>query len=458
MIRNLLYIGMMLAGMSGIVRTGQAESQQQTREPSVIYRDGPVIGKMIDAGFLYGETNYHAIQQASDGNVYYAIGSQRPNSNACMFRYDPRTGKADTIGNVNDILGEDRTKVFSQSKIHCDLYEKDGKLYFGTQGGVYQGGNLGPYPGGHFMSYDLKMGAFHDYGIGEPGEGMVTMSMDTARGRMYTVTWPGLKFICYDISTGTIRSFGKSVATPDITDSLSAPGPRSLGVDPRDGNVYWHNMDDTIACYDYTKNTVSTIEKPRFDLPILQVRKPGLDRVYWRSIRWSDAYQRFYGVDTHTEYLFSFEPHSGELEIIDRIASAPVRKSGGRAGASMAFELSRDGKTVYYIAGAPAVMPGTKIRTSELHLVTYEISLRRYVDHGPIELDDGRKPNYCQGLDVGTDGNLYIVCTIPFTDLGSEKGKRLVAIHHTGTPPEKLKYSVSETNLVVMKNPLAEKK
>jgi hypothetical protein len=29
---------------------------------AAIYRDTPFTGKMIDAGFIYGETNYHVMQ------------------------------------------------------------------------------------------------------------------------------------------------------------------------------------------------------------------------------------------------------------------------------------------------------------------------------------------------------------------------------------------------------------
>ena len=119
--------------------------------------------------------------------------------------------------------------------------------------------------------------------------------------------------------------------------------------------------------------------------------------------------QRFYGIMYYTDWLFSFEPKTGELEIIDRISSGPNRKSGNISYSSLAFELSSDGNNILYIASDKVDQPDTSITVEELHLVTYNIPLRRYVDHGVIELDDGRRPRYCEGLEVGTDGNLYIV-------------------------------------------------
>ncbi len=425
-------------------------------EKSALYRTGPVAGRMVDAGFLKGETNYHAVELASDGCVYYGIGSHAPGASATLFRYDPRTGKVRTLASMNDVTGEDGSKVFNQGKIHCDLYEMKGRLYFSTQGGYYQGGNLGPFPGGHFLSYDMKTGTCADLGIGAPGEGMVTMSVDTVRGRMYAITWPGMHFIYHDISSGKTKDFGKAVATPGIEDLTAVPGNRSIGVDPRDGAVYWHNMDETISRYDYTTDTVTVLSRPTLDIPVLKTVRAGFDKVLWRAIRWSPSMSRFYAVDTGMEYLFSYEPMSGEIEIIDRIAAGPHRRSGAAGGASLAFELDAEGKVVYYVTPARSTTPGGESRR-ELRLVTYDIVSRRYIDHGPIRLDDGRYPNGCSGLDVGRDGNLYLVCMIPLPNIDGAREKKIVAAHFPEIPREKLKDTAYEMNLVVLKNPLLAK-
>ncbi len=109
-------------------------------DPPSLYRTGPVMGRMVDAGFLLGETNYHAVQLASDGCVYYGIGSHAPGASATLFRYDPRAGKVRALAAMNDVTGEDGSKVFNQGKIHCDLYEMKGKLYFSTQGDTTRAG------------------------------------------------------------------------------------------------------------------------------------------------------------------------------------------------------------------------------------------------------------------------------------------------------------------------------
>ena len=130
--------------------------------PAAVYKDGPVIGRMIDAGFYYGDSNYHAICQASDGNVYYVICSHNKKSGARMFRCNPKSNEVTMIGDLTDVVGEDRTKVINQGKVHSDIYEVDGKLYFGTHAGSWDE----TYPGGHYMCYDIKKEKFEDYGIG----------------------------------------------------------------------------------------------------------------------------------------------------------------------------------------------------------------------------------------------------------------------------------------------------
>ncbi|MHB9028191.1 MAG: hypothetical protein ACYC9O_05440 [Candidatus Latescibacterota bacterium] len=460
MVRGILR-GILAAGTAAVISSCGSEVSERPAEPASgsVYREGPVQGKMVDAGFLYGETNYHAVQQASDGNVYYAINSHAHGQSASLFRYDPRSGEVKLLGSMNPATGEDGTKVFNQDKIHCDLYEMNGKLWFSTQGGSYGGGNYGPYPGGHFLSYDLKTEKITDFGIAAPakgsvpGEGIVCMGMDTKRGRMYGITWPGMLFVYYDAASGKMKNFGKKVETPGITDLTAVPGNRAIGVDPRTGNVYWHNMDETISRYVYDTDAVEILEKPRLDLPIFKlVKSGGFDKALWRAIRWSDSQQRLFGVETGAEYLFSYEPESGEIEVFDRIAAGPVRKTGRTGGASLAFELSPDGKTVYYVTGAQASLPDGS-RRRELHLVTYEIPTRTYTDHGPIVLDDGRYPNGCSGLDAGSDGIVYLVCNIPLVNLEGEREKGIIQAHFADMPAEKLK-GAYEVNLVVVPDPL----
>ncbi len=430
--------------------------------PSAVCKEGTLHGKMIDCAFYPGDSNYHALVHASDGNVYYTICSHDRNTHVHLFQYNPLTEEVTTIADIGEVLGEDGTLNIPQGKIHCDLFEHNGKLYFGTHVGIYERGGTEdhrPYPGGHFMSYDITSGEFEDYGIGAPEEGMVSLQMDKDRERLYTLTWPSALFIYYDISTGVKKSFGPSVKGHAYIDETEFGGiPRSLGIDPRTGNVYWWNLDETVSCYNYSADTVEVLTGHDLGRPILKVHERGSDieKVSWRSIRWSKTDNLFYGLTFYGEYLFSYDPQDGNIEVIDRLAPGPNRKSGELSRASLAFGLSADGTTVYYMNHLrPFTGDSTRRSTDELRLVTYNIPLRQYTDHGPVVLGDGRKPTDCQGMEIGRDGNIYLVGTIPYTDLESEKGKAIKEIRYKATPTEQLK-RVYEVNLVVVKNPVEE--
>lgn len=426
-----------------------------------VYREGPVTGTMIDSGFLYADSNYQGIARASDGNVYYVLCSHHLDSNACMFRYNPKSGEVKMIGNMNELVGEDRKKVYSQGKVHCDIYEHGGKLWFGTHCGSWvRGGSKerGPYPGGHFMSYDLATGKFDDLGIGQKEQGLLALTMDPARGRLYAITWPDLIFMYYDIASKKIQSFGTGVSAPGVKDLVNAIGPRSLGLDPRTGMLFWDNPDNTVRCFDPAKDAIVPLEKPKLDRGILAFEAPAARGTFWRAIRWNDAAKRFYGVTYKGEYLFSYDPPSGELEFIDRIAAGPNRRSGGIGHPNMSFELSPDGSTAYYITGEEiAAENGLESYydiKEKLHLVTYDIPARRYTDHGLIRLGDGRVPSYCQGLEIGGDGSLYIVAWVPLAEYTSPKAKTIIANRFKDVPVNEYPFRITELNLIVMKDPL----
>lgn len=448
--------GAFLIGIVGItVATGFADTGPRE------YRTGPVKGRMIDAGFLQGDSNYNAIIRASDGNVYYVLCSHNLESNACLFRYTPKTGEVKLVGNLNDVLGEDRKQVFSQGKVHCDFFEYKGKLWFGTHCGSYERGGSkerGPYPGGHFMTYDLAAGKFEDLGIAIPEQGLLSVSMDTRRERLYAVTWPDLIFLYYDIPTRKVKSFGTAVATMGAKDLMTVLGPRSLGIDPRTGNVYWDSPDNTIRCYDYRKDALITLETPKLDRELVSMEAPEAEGTFWRAIRWSESLQKFYGVTYKGEYLFSFDPQSGELEFIDRITCGPSWKAGNLSHPNLSFELSADGRTVYYISGEALAESGDTQSyydiKEKIHLVTYSIPSGKYIDHGLVELADGRYPSYCQSLEVGRDGNLYLVSFIPYPDFDSEKGRKIIEYRFKDRPGESLIHSVTEVNLIVVPDPL----
>jgi hypothetical protein len=47
-----------------------------------------------------------------------------------------------------------------------------------------------------------------------------------------------------------------------------------------------------------------------------------------------------------------------------------------------------------------------------LHLITYDISSGKFVDHGAIFFADGQRPAYVNSIAVGKDGTVYALSRI----------------------------------------------
>jgi len=413
-----------------------------------MYRDEPLNARYAGTGFPRGDSSYNAIIRASDGAVYFAVSSHLPDTHVHFFRYDPVDGVCEEIADIGEIVGETPGVAVPQGKIHTEIFEQGGRLYFATHAGFYSRGGtdtLAPYPGGHFMSYDLATGAFEDYGIAVPEEGLVTLAMDRERMRLYAFTWPSGIFVSYDLAAGAMKSYGEAVGGHSYADGVETGiVPRSLGVDPRDGSVYWWNMDETVVRYRVDSDAIEPTGH-NLSRPVLNVRRKGVGENYafWRSTRFNARDGRFYCVSWFGEHLYSYDPRTGEIEVIDRIAAAPNRRSGNVNGhASIAFDLSDDGRYIYY---AP--------RGNGIHIVTYDLDRRRYTDHGAVVLDDGRRPTNNDGIEIGGDGSLYLVCIIPVDDLSSPEADAIISARYAGTPRDSLK-SVAEAALVVVPDPL----
>lgn len=83
------------------------------------------------------------------------------------------------------------------------------------------------------------------------------------------------------------------------------------------------------------------------------------------------------------------------------------------------FDLGPDGQTIYYLTGGPIFSDGKRVEgeleiglggargLENLHLVTYNIPNKKYIDHGAIFYTDGKRPTWVNSIAIGSDGNVY---------------------------------------------------
>jgi hypothetical protein len=407
---------------------------------------GKLLAKTYNSGFDIAHDTYNAISSASDGKIYYVLSSQSIDTGGQMYAFDPRTKKIHHCGDITEACGEKGLKTIVQGKSHVRFVESNGKLYFATHVGYYSmvdgmekmgipPAGYKAYPGGHILAYDMKTGKFDDLAIAPHQEGILTMNMDTKRGLIYCITWPTGYVFRYDLGKKELKEIG-----PLSGEGENGSGGsfrtlcRSLAIDPADGAVYATTSEGAIFRLKPDGTALEPLEEDmkKDYFGIYDPTSAGHMGYNWRQTVWYPGNKSIYGVHGNSGYLFQFDPHAEKVNVIDRITSAPSKRSGMFDQFSygyLGFILGPDQHTLYYLTGGPVYVEGRRVKgksstamgeakgLEDLHLVTYDIPTGRYRDHGAIFYADGQRPLYVNSIAVGQDGTVYTLARV------TEKGK-----------------------------------
>ena len=289
-----------------------------------------LIARGYDSGFELSNGTFNGMLAASDGKIYYVLCAENIDTGAQMYSYDPATDKIEHLGDLTEASGEKGLKSIPQGKSHVNFVESDGKLYFSTHVDWYsvQSGlelmappppGYKPYPGGHFLAYDMASGKFENLAKAPKGQGIISMNMDTQRGRLYGLTWPSGYFLRYDLKSGELKNLG-----PLYRMERMAAGPVGFCAGRcrlirRDGSVYFTNADGDILRYRYDRDAIETVQgdnlrKDYFgtwnplagDRHGIRLAAGGLVRSRKRDLR-------------HTRplrYLFRFDPRAERVDVL----------------------------------------------------------------------------------------------------------------------------------------------
>ena len=430
-----------LSEQVGVARTEEMEEtlRRLTDENSTEEDAVPLIAKHYYSGFPLAHDTYNAISAASNGKIYYVLSSQSEETGGQMYVYDPETDKTSFVADLTNACGEKDQRAISQGKSHVRFYERDGKLYFATHVGYYEmidgmerlpvnapeGYKL--YPGGHILSYDLSDGKFEDLALAPKGEGIITLEMDSEREQIYCITWPTGYFLHYNIATDELKNLGPV----SVKGEAGIPGDdyrvlcRSMFIDNRDGTVYYSTSEGGIYSYNSNMGGIKKVEGANLRLDYFgkyDATRPGNMGYNWRSVTWYEPEGVAYGVHGNSGYLFRFDPKVPKVEIVDRLTSELSKKSGMFDQFSygyLGFQLGPDGKTLYYLTGGPVYIDGKRVKgvdeiamgaargLENLHLITFNIPNKEYIDHGPVFYEDGSRPTYVNSIAIGKDGSVY---------------------------------------------------
>jgi len=416
-----------------------------SQQPSIIYSTS--YNSHFPDGVTGGGEAWNGMGVAHDGTLYYVLSSGSPNIAGQMYSFNPKTQVITHLADLSDIVGEGNMKAVAQGKSHVNFVEANGKLYFSTHLGYYnQAGGLEragapppgylPYLGGHFVSYDLTTGKFENLAKAPGGEGIITFNMDVQRGRLYGITWPTGHFLRYDLKTKKLKDFGTLFLGGEsgVIGSTYRGICRRIIVDPRDGSAYFTTGEGTIHRYHYDTEVID-------DVPGITLKKDyfgtqdiaGHGMAYnWRAAFFNPTDNAIYAVNGRSGYLFRVDINTPSVQVLKRITSEPSTASGmfdRFEYGYMGFTLGPDGHTVYYLTGAPipsrpntAGTTNPNRRADGCHFVTYDLTTKKYVDHGQLVLEDGTPVAAPQSIAVGLDGTVYTISYVP------RNGKRTIEL------------------------------
>lgn len=427
-----------IAFISFAVLTGCSQSRVQVSEPSPVSTpDAKITATIYDSGFEYSHDTYNGLSSASDGKIYYVLCSEKMDVAGQFYCFDPAAGKIEHLGDLTELCGEKEMKVVAQGKSHVNFCEMKGKLYFSTHLGYYSiidgmekpglpKDGYGPYRGGHLLAFDMKTRKTEDLGIPPDKGGILTMNMDTVRGLIYGLTWPAGNLFRFTIETGKMEDLGAFTGKGE-----NGKGQefrvicRSIAVNQEDGTIYLTNAEGEIKQLRLGQNQVETIEgedmrKDYFGT--YEIFTSGSMAYNWRQVFWYPPEKKVYGVHGNSGYLLSFDPSVPRLEVLERLTSIPSKLTGMGDQFSygyLGFKLGSDGHTIYYLTGAPIYIDGKRVKGAtstakgeakgleDLHLITYDLNTKQYLDHGAVFYPDGERPLYVNSIAIGKDGTVY---------------------------------------------------
>jgi len=386
--------------------------------------------ELFQPDYMVADCNYHSIISASDGKIYFSLGTHNTDYPCRFYSFDPSGKKITLLGELDEWVGEDARKQYSQGKIHTPLFEYKEKIWFATHTSFYQGGLPGtkyhgklPFMGGHFMNYDIRTGRFTDLARVLPGEGIISMTMDKKNEILYGLTWPSGLLVSYEIKSkdlrcwGAVQNRGEWGHHPWEWDRIC----RTLGIDP-DGYVYGSTMDGLIWRYDRNAlRRVSYIKgldlsKLPFSQSAVETNKGDFQN-NWRTIEWNPATNSFWGLHFECTTLFEFDPKDNYVRAVAELRPAAYQGMPRNPEVSQLGFMIGPKNTIFYLAHGPAVeLKGRKPVQSGLYLLTYEIDKGKLTDHGPILSRDKRRVFFSESITIGSDDHIYSVAWVEVTD------------------------------------------
>jgi hypothetical protein len=189
---------------------------------------------------------------------------------------------------------------------------------------------------------------------------------------------------------------------------------RCLGLDPRDGAVYWSDRRGDLHVLPPGSSAAYPVSSCNLARLITgRSVEPAAWGSAWRNLVWRRSEGAFYGMlGTVPPRLFRFEPAAGRLESVVDIGIAEGSKRPALAvpWVTLALGLSSEDDTLHYIGLDRGPVSSRGRRLTIARPITYDLPTGRQTAHEALVLRDGRVVTQCEAIEVH-DGMVYAIGT-----------------------------------------------
>jgi hypothetical protein len=338
---------------------------------------------------------WQGVHLASDGRVYFFGGSHSAGVSAPFFRFDPKKNAVEMLAlDMTRVCGEDPAKTPTQGKVHSDILEHRGWLYFGTHLSEYTPKGCAAYTGGHLVGYEMATGRFRDFGVIHRNyTNYSAIALDAPRNRVYFYATPfgkgdGPHMHRIELDSGENRDLGLIVPwrQKDRHGREHGQPTQHLFVDPN-GDC-WFTVRGEHALFVAREDTAK-IERHDGLLPA--------NAPQWYCMRNLDAQ---HALCILPDGFYIFEPNR-----FGRGSPFELFKQLNQPGLVWSY-FAVDSKRFYWNSRSQKPLPPRDWHETRIHSCALSDPTET-IDHGPLRDEQGRGPWFVGDLVTDGKGRLY---------------------------------------------------
>ncbi len=361
---------------------------------------------------------------ASNGKVYVGLCTHGDAAN--VYEFDPKTETMRHLSNITELTNERGQGIWTNGKIHVQMQELDGYVYFGTLSEDNGPPAIDPltYRGPFWARIEMATGKVEFLSYINKFWGLLGQCMDKERRVIYGLAENGNLYKYYIADNWT-----EDLGRVDVWDIC-----RTIFTDD-EGNVYGCWAPGNVWKYDPDLDRIFDLS---IKLPIINVSRtmhnPMLDRkAQWRIIEWDPQTKCAYGIVGGSNDLFKYDVHQGdegEFELLTRMC-APMFRDGHPfeiPHATLAMTISQKERKIYYIPvisgdfdyGAVKLDIGISDIIKEKQqsergmpsfsfMISYDMETGERTDIGLLKAKDGRLAMGLGGAQADAEGRIWFV-------------------------------------------------